>query len=131
MHYHPANLVFINYEPKELKKGMLFLATLYEGTEREFHELWQYSTSTLSLEEHIKFYGFPVKPRIVYNNFVVEENNIGWLDIPYEEDMQMLSVKDMNKILNEFDGELEILVDEELFPHLIDDKVVIKFPEEE
>lgn len=132
MKYIPAVLTLESYIPDQLKPGMLFLAVLYEGTEREFRQLWKFSKSTLSLEEHVQLYGYPVKPVIQWNDFFIEERNIGWLDEGEDDqDMQLLSLKDMNDILNNYDGELEILVDEEGLPHLIDDRIVVRILQEE
>ena len=137
-YFYPAKLVMRNYKPLHLEKGMLFLAKLYEGTEREYSEVWELQSNTYSLEDFIHLHGYPVRPIITdeyeYDIFA-EEDKIGWIMNEEEEMLTDISIEDINYILLLQNGNIDILIedttDEDIVPILEEGKVIIRIPIEE
>jgi hypothetical protein len=113
-----VELVFKHYEPDELEIGMLFINTLYPGNpSKEKLEVWELKEEDEELTPELMFIknGFPVKPYLIDedDNIIATPDEIGWFDagskylsfIPF-------GIKEMNFIFEEFDGLLEILIDE-------------------
>ena len=87
-------------------------------------------------------FGYPVQPFILDDNGrqIAQPDEIGYFDNPREEDeYQMFTTKEMNIIMDQFDGLCELLVDEQEYddnfiqPVYVDDLVIIRglTPEED
>lgn len=127
-------LVFKSYMPKSLEKGMLFIRTTSEG-----NEIWELEkVPRQPIDEFIVENGAPVEPYIIYDemDLMVEPEHIAWLDEGDDVDeLRDLTVDDMNYILNEYNGEIDVQIDEELFdddwevaPILVENKVIVSIP---
>lgn len=96
-------------------------------------------------EEFLKEYGYPVEPYIVIidnitdeEEVVAEPDEIGWMDEgDFTDDLVDIDHRHFNRILSAYGGELELeMTDDEsvegnITPVLVDDKIVIRYPEEE
>ena len=80
-------------------------------------------------------FGYPVQPYILDDDGrqIAQPDEIGYFDNPRKEDeYQMFTTKEMNIIMDEFDGLCELLVDEQEYdndfiqPVYVDDLVVIR-----
>ena len=128
-----AQLVFRSYMPNDgLQKGMLFLTKLSD----EPH-VYVLNTLPSNKAEFLKINGYPVEPYIIDegnpnipNDGVVYAypEQIGWMDEGEDSDeLYDIELKNMNKILSEFNGWVYIEVDNDGFPVLYDDKVTIRY----
>lgn len=128
-----AQLVFRSYMPNDgLQKGMLFLTKLSD----EPH-VYVLNTLPSNKDEFMKINGYPVEPYIIDegnpnipNDGVVYAypEQIGWMDEGEDADeLYDIEIKNMNKILSEFNGWVYIEVDNDGFPVLYDDKITIRY----
>ena len=136
----PAELVVRNYQPEQLEKGMLFLNILHPGTHKETFEVFSLDRVPRDEEAFIALNGFPIEFSIVYDEEeLASHEEIGWFDFGEEIDfLTQISLKEINLILNEFQGWLEIEIDEELYeeedviePIIESEKVTLRFYQEE
>jgi hypothetical protein len=136
----PAELVVRNYQPEQLEKGMLFLNILHPGTHKETFEVFSLDRVPRDEEAFIALNGFPIEFSIVYDEEeLASHEEIGWFDFGEEVDfLTQISLKEINLILNEFQGWLEIEIDEELYeeedviePIIETEKVTLRFYQEE
>jgi hypothetical protein len=136
----PAELVVRNYQPEQLEKGMLFLNILHPGTHKETFEVFSLDRVPRDEEAFIALNGFPIEFSIVYDEEeLASHEEIGWFDFGEEIDfLTQISLKEINLILNEFQGWLEIEIDEELYeeedviePIIETEKVTLRFYQEE
>ena len=129
-----AQLVFRSYMPNDgLQKGMLFLTHL----SKEPH-IYVLDKMLPNEEEFMKINGFPVRPYIIHQGnpnihykdqiIYAHPEQIGWMDEGEDSDeLYDIEIKNMNKILSDFNGWVYIEVDNDGFPVLYDDKVTIRY----
>jgi hypothetical protein len=139
--WYAGQLAFRNYQPEKIEKGMLYINILYPGSDREQFEIYSLDRTPVDQDAFISEYGYPVELFIVEDDdaesVLAEPDEIGWFD--FEDKLEwfvQISLKEINIILNEYQGWLEILTeyDEEndlYIPLLKDDFVVIRFFQEE
>jgi len=112
-------LVYNQYGPDEIEPGTLFMNLLYVGTDREVVEVFEIDEQTADLANkrliNIDEYGYPVQPFLVDEEgaVIITPEEIGWFDHPREELLQEFTTKEMNIVMRDFDGLLEIFVDED------------------
>jgi len=119
MHF-TVELVLKSYMPKHLEPGMWFITKLNPGTRKEYSEIWALDKFPLEpLEEFIAKNGAPVEPYLIYDEQVLAEpHEIGWWDDgPQYDELRDIELKDVNFIINEWDGYVEIEIDEWDFAH--------------
>lgn len=135
-----VELHFRHYDTEELKEGMLFMNHLYPGSEREHVEIFKLRKEAIHelITPEIIFMenGFPVYPYLLDSDgkVVATPEEIGLFD-PGEASVNLIDfdVKEMNFIMREFDGLLEVFVDEDEYeqgviePVLDEGKVILKF----
>lgn len=136
-YFYPAKLITRNYKPLHLEKGMLFLSTLYRGTENEYSQIWQLQNANYNLEDFIKLHGYPIRVLITdeyEQDILAEEDKIGWYMDEEDEMLNELSLEEINYILQQ-GGNIDIFIedteDEEIIPILEEGKVIIRIPIEE
>ena len=118
--FYTVELVLKSYMPRQLEPGMWFITKLNPGTRKEYTEIWALDkTPSQPLEEFITIYGAPVEPYLIYDEQVIAEpHEIGWWDSgPDYEDLRDIDLKDINFILEEYDGYVDIQIDEWDFAH--------------
>ena len=117
-----TELHFRHYDADELNEEMIFMNHLYPGSEEKEHlELFSLSSSGFNIAEHsteIVYMnnGFPVYPYLIDEDgkVVATPDEIGWFDHPkHETELQDFTVKEMNIVMRDFDGLIEILVDDD------------------
>lgn len=138
-----VQLAYNHYSPDEIEEGMLFMNHIQPNTEKEIIEVWEIDKETLKLLEKddiIKLYGYPVLPYLIdeYEKVVAAPEELGWWDAgDVTEELIKFSIKELNFIMREFDGLLELLVDEDeleqgyIEPILEEDLVIMRFLTEE
>lgn len=136
----PAELVVKNYQPEQLEKGMLFLNIIHPGTHKETFEVFSLDRVPRDEEAFIALSGFPIEFSIIYDDEeIASHEQIGLFDFGEEVDfLTQISLKEINLILNEFQGWLEIDIDEDVYdeeetiePIIEDDRVILRFYQEE
>tara|TARA_R100000541_G_C1885264_1_gene82860 strand:+ start:658 stop:1104 length:447 start_codon:yes stop_codon:yes gene_type:complete len=114
-----VELVFHQYGPDEIKPGTLFMNLLYVGTDKEVVEVFEIDKQTADLANkrliNIDEFGYPVQPFLLDDDgkVVSTPDEIGWFDHPREEILQEFTTKEMNIVMRDFDGLLEIFIDED------------------
>lgn len=136
--YFPVELVFKSYMPKSLEPGMLFINKLHQDTVKETVEIWALDKVPQEpMDSFLAKHGAPVELYLVYNDeMLAEPEQIGWMDDgEWTEDLRDITLKDINTILNDFDGEVLLEIDdddftyeEEVSPILYADKVTLALP---
>lgn len=133
-----VELVFKSHMPKTLEPGLWFITKINPGTRKEYSEIWELDKHpTESLEEFITKHGAPVEPYLMYDEqMLAEPEEIGWWDAGDSVDvLRDIKLKDINQLLEHFDGFVDVEVDEDLLynedeicPITHMDKVVLCFP---
>jgi len=130
MYHYECELVLKSYMPKQLEKGMLFVEASEEGI-----KLFELESIPRDEETFIIENGAPMELYIIDgDDIVVEPHEIGWMDDGDDVDeLRPISLEDINYILNEYDGWIELEIIEEHFdeeemviPNMYDQKVVIR-----
>jgi hypothetical protein len=117
--------------PKRLELGMLFVDATEEGT-----RLWELDKIPQDEEKFMVENGAPMEVYIIDNDdsVIAEPHEIGWFDEGDETDeLREITLDDINYILNEFDGWVEIEIiedffdeDEQVIPNMYEQKVVVR-----
>lgn len=133
-----VELVFKSHMPKQLEPGLWFITKINPGTRKEYSEIWELDKHpTESLEEFIVKHGAPVEPYLIYDEQVlVEPDEIGWWDEGDDTDeLRDITLKDINNILEYWDGFVDVEIDDDLFeneeeisPIIYANKVVLCIP---
>ena len=135
-----AELVIRNYQPEQLEKGMLFLNILHPGTYKETYEIFSLEGIPGNEQEFISINGYPIEFSIISDEEeIVNHSQIGWFDFGEKvEFLTEISLKEINIILNNFDGWLDVEIDDEgyelydlVIPILNQEKALLRFYEEE
>ncbi len=134
--YELAELVFRSYKPLKLSIGMLFLTKIVRAPDRL--ELFVLEELPEDEESFVVTYGYPVELSIIQQeegfpaNVLAEHHQIAWWDDgdDSEEDMREICIEDINNIINEYNGWVEIYIEDEL-PYEIEDKVFLRYVTEE
>lgn len=143
--YIPAELVLKTYKPLVIEPGMFFTNVLYKGTRKELVELYQLDKHPLNQEQFIEQHGYPVELYIIgEDDFILATpEQIGWWDAGEETDeLYDITLKELNTIIQEYDGQLMIDVQEyhtddesddyvEVFPVEYLNKVTLTYLHEE
>ena len=136
-----VELHFRHYDAEELRAGMLFMNHLYPGNKgREHIEIFELTKESIheQITPEIMYMenGFPVYPYLLdlEGKVVSTPEEIGLFD-PGDvlDSLIEFGVKEMNFIMQEFDGLLEVFVDENEYeqgltvPVLDNGQVILKF----
>jgi hypothetical protein len=103
---------------------MWFMNSLYPGTDREFVELWLLEEDIIE-EEYDNFvakHGFPVEPMVTLEMenpdeadlIVAYSPEIGWVH-QNDDSISEFDIDDANWIIQNNDGKVSILIDEEAY----------------
>jgi hypothetical protein len=118
--------------PKTLEKGMLFVEASEEGI-----QLFELDSIPRDEKQFILDNGAPMEMYIIDgDDVIVEPHELGWID--EGDDLYPISIEEINYILNECDGWLELEIiedffdeDEQIVPNFVEEKVVIRILTEE
>ena len=134
MHY-TVEFVLKSYMPKQLEIGMWFINKMNQGTVKEHSEIWAIDkVPQESIESFVTQHGAPVEPYLMYKEQpIAYPHEIGWWDEGDDVDeLRDVELKDINLIINEYDGFVDVEIDEwdfvhedEVNPSIYSDKVVM------
>lgn len=141
--YISAKIVFRNYGPLKLEQGMWFISKQTDvvyGKVYEYLQLHELNHVPHDKDSYININGFPVEPYIVALNqnpddketVLVQPEQIGWFVDGYTGG-HPIDIKDFNYILENYEGEICIEVEDtesddtdDMKPALLDGKVIIR-----
>ena len=134
--FYPAELAYRNYMPDELESGMLFMKILHQGTIKESIEIWTLDRVPQDKDRFLSENGAPIELYVMDEDgeVLAEPDEIAWFDLG-EAFMTLtdISLKEINIILNEYDGLVEIEISDEDYeegyvsPSYQMDKVTLRF----
>lgn len=134
--FYPAELAYRNYMPDELESGMLFMKILHQGTIKESIEVWTLDRVPQDKDRFLSENGAPIELYVMdeEGEVLAEPDEIAWFDLG-EAFMTLtdISLKEINIILNEYDGLVEIEISDEDYeegyvsPSYQMDKVTLRF----
>jgi hypothetical protein len=134
--FYPAELAYRNYMPDELESGMLFMKILHQGTIKETVEVWTLDKAPQDKDRFLSENGAPIELYVMDEDgeVLAEPEEIAWFDLG-EAFMTLtdISLKEINIILNEYDGLVEIEISDEDYeegwvsPSYQMDKVTLRF----
>ena len=110
-----VELVLKSYMPKKLEPGMWFITKLNQGTIKEYIEIWALEKVPFEpIEEFVTKHGAPVEPYLIYDEQVLAEpHEIGWWDDgPESDELRDIELKDVNYILDEWNGYVDVQIDD-------------------
>jgi len=135
--WYPAEISLSSYLPLELEEGMLFVNRISVGVIEPYVELWQLEQIPEEIHENIDEFmskhGAPVELVIINDEgeMLASHDEIGWWDDGDDSDeYREVTLDDINYILRELDGYVDIEVDE-YGVILIEDKVVLSLAPED
>lgn len=141
--YILAKLVFRNYGPLKLEEGMWFISKQRDvvyGKVYEYLQLHELNHVPHDKDSYISVNGFPVEPYIIAQNqnpddketVLVQPEQIGWFIDGYTGG-HPIDIKDINYILENYEGEINIEVEDtesfdtdDMKPLILDGKVIIR-----
>ena len=129
----PAEIVLKNYLPLELEEGMLFINRISVGVIEPYIELFELEELPGDNDEFMSKNGAPVKLVIIDDEggILATHDEIGWWDDGDDSDeYRDVTLDDINYLLRELDGYVDIEVDE-YGVVLIEDRVVLTLAPEE
>lgn len=132
--WYPAEIALSSYLPSELEVGMLFVNRISVGVIEPFVELFELEEIPEDPDAFMAKHGAPVELGIIINgDLIASHDEIGWWDDGDDVDeLRDITLDDINYLLREFDGYIDIDIDEDYGPVMYDGKVVLSLvPDEE
>jgi hypothetical protein len=133
--WYPAEISLSSYLPPELEIGMLFINRISVGVVEPYIELFELEELPEDADAFMAKHGAPVEIAIIDedDDILASHDEIGWWDDGDDVDeYREITLDDINYILRELDGYVDIEYDEvEDDFVVIDDKVVLSIVLEE
>jgi hypothetical protein len=132
--WYPAEIVFNSYLPPELEVGMLFVNRISVGVIEPFVELFELEELPEDPDAFMSRHGVPVELAIIdeNGNLLASHDEIGWWDEgEHTDELRDITLDDINYLLREFEGYIDIEYDEDDGVTIIEDKVVLSLVPEE
>lgn len=143
-----VNLKTNFFQPEKLERGLWFLNSLYPGTDKEYVEIWELEVDVPEedYDEFVLVNGFPVQVVLTMemanpdesDDIVAYFEDLGWFYDVEKETMDMIDLKEINKIIQDYGGKVFLLVDEwfydvegEVVPEMENNLVIVTYPFEE
>ena len=136
MYLYEAEIALRSYMPKRLEIGMLFADVTPDET-----ILWELDKIPQDEEAFMVEHGAPMEIYIIDDDdsVIAEPHEIGWIDEGEDVDeLREVTLDDINYIINEYGGWIEIQIVEEFFdeeghviPEMAEQKVIIQYLTEE
>ena len=132
----PAEIVLKSYLPDELQVGMLFINRISVGVIEPYIELFELEEIPEDPDALMVKHGVPVEMFIIDDEgeLLATHDEIGWWDDGDDVDeYREVTIDDINYILREFEGYVDIEIDDENNDVILrEDKVILSLvPEEE
>jgi len=131
--WYPAEFAFNSYFPDELQEGMLFINRISVGVIEPYIELFELEEIPKDADAFMSKHGTPIELAIIdeTGNLLASHDEIGWWDDGDDSDeYRELTLDDINYLLSEFDGYVDIEIDE-YGVVLIEDRVVLSLVPED
>jgi hypothetical protein len=131
-----CELVIKNYKPLHLEEGMLFIQKLHQGTLKESIELFTLERVPQDEEAFIAQNGYPVELYVMDDeeNILASPEQIGWWDEgEHVDDLCDISLSHINNIFNEYNGYVDIEIEEDedvegnYHPVVYAEKIVLRY----
>jgi hypothetical protein len=129
----PAEISLSSYLPDELEEGMLFINRISVGVVEPYLELFELEEVPEDADAFMAKNGAPVELLIINNEGepLASHDEIGWWDEGDDSDeYRDVTLDDINYILRELDGYVDIEIDEHGVI-LMEDKVVLSLVPED
>jgi hypothetical protein len=131
--WYPAEISLSSYLPSELEVGMLFINRISVGVVEPYIELFELEEVPEDADAFMAKNGAPVEIIIIDEDdeLLASQDEIGWWDDGDDSDeYREVTLDDINYLLRELDGYVDIEVDE-YGVILIEDRVVLSLAPEE
>ena len=134
--WYPAEISLSSYLPSELEEGMLFINRISVGVIEPYIELFELEEVPEDADAFMAKNGAPVQLVIIDDEggLLATHDEIGWWDDGDDSDeYRDVTLEDINYLLRELDGYVDIEIDEYGVIH-IEDRVVLTLapaPEED
>ena len=132
--WYPAEISLSSYLPSELEVGMLFTNRISVGVIDPYVELFELEEIPEDADAFMAKHGAPVELVIIDEDgkFVASHDEIGWWDDGDDTDeYREVTLDDINYLIREFEGYVDVEYDE-YGVVFIEDKVVLSLvPDEE
>lgn len=132
--YIDAELVLKSYKPLKLEEGMLFVNKIARTDAVELFILEEIPDDE---ETFVVTNGYPMEPYIIQHELLnntetpiilATPEEIGWWDYEELDEFTEISIEEINNVISQFTGLLEIYIDDETdAPLLVENKVVLKY----
>jgi len=133
--WYTAEIALKSYLPLELEEGMLFVNRISVGVIEPYVELWELDEFPGNMDEFMSKHGAPVELFIIdeNENILATHDEIAWWDEgEHTDELREITLDDINYLLRELDGYVDIDIDEDYGPTIYEGKVVLGLePEEE
>lgn len=143
-----VNLKTNFFQPEKLEKGLWFINSLYPGTDREYVEIWELEEDVPEedYDQFIAVNGYPVQVVLTMemqnpdepDDIVAFFEDLGWFYDVEKETMDIIDLKEINKIIQDYSGKVFLLVDEwfydvegEVVPEMENNMVIVTYPFDE
>lgn len=132
--WYPAEISLSSYLPSELEEGMLFINRISVGVVDPYIELFELEEVPEDQDAFMAKHGAPVQLVIIDEDgdVLASHDDIGWWDEGEDSDeYREVTLDDINYLLREFDGYVDIEFDDDEDIVLIEGKVVLSIAEED
>jgi hypothetical protein len=126
--WYPAEISLSSYLPSELEVGMLFINRISVGVVEPYIELFELEEVPEDADVFMAKHGAPVELVIIDEDgdLLASHDEIGWWDEGEDSDeYREVTLDDINYILRELDGYIDIEIEEDYGPVIYDGKVVL------
>ena len=131
--WYPAEISLSSYLPSELEEGMLFINRISVGVIEPYIELFELEELPGDNDEFMSKNGAPVELVIIDDEggILASHDEIGWWDEGDDSDeYRNITLDDINYLLRELDGYVDIQVDE-YGVVLVEDTVILSLASED
>ena len=131
--WYPAEISLSSYLPTELEEGMLFINRISVGVIEPYIELWELEEVPEDMDEFMSKNGAPVELVIIDDEggILASHDEISWWDEGADSDeYRNITLDDINYLLRELDGYVDIQVDE-YGVVLVEDTVILSLASED
>lgn len=132
--YIDAELVLKSYKPLKLEEGMLFVNKI---ARTDAVELFILEEIPADEETFVVTNGYPIELYVIQHELLnnietpiilATPEEIGWWDYEELDEFTEISIEEINNVISQFTGLLEIYIDDETdVPLLVENKVVLKY----
>jgi hypothetical protein len=132
--WYPAEISLSSYMPSELEAGMLFINRISVGVVEPYIELFELEEVPEDADAFMAKNGAPVELVIIDSEgqLLATHDQIGWWDDGDDtDDYREVTLEDINYLLKELDGYVDIDIEEDYGLVIYDGKVILTLAPEE